>query len=674
MARQIKWRLQFKSLNDTGCLVNIYEEGYNGSSADTTKTGADVPFAVETGVTELIGGAVPFEYQEDDSSNLLEFIRIKTGVIRVIETTYGELDNLNPTSIRHHFVEAYYGTERVFTGFMQCQEFSNPWVASPRELEFSIVSPLGLLSSFNFVAPQTPGLVTLGSLMNEVMIGLNPSATDNTVSDYNNVIYPGESDYLPWKYYINSLVVCPFNEDFKHYDTGQLYSPKDYAFYVGGICACFGWIAHDTPSGIVFVQYNYPNNKDYQKLSVAGLSSFTGIGQVQQLATAFNNYYSNADDNAMQSVVMPLKELTLSVEGADISQKELTTKYSTTNGRLMSGGDTYRALSLTALGPDVDGTNIGTAIFDTGGNLYNNGLFPIAYAKINSGDLSVNIDEFWAIKYSSSWSPGEPMMTAKFFGMLPNDKNFNCLLKIKIARGTSLQTLDDSGYDTFSLNLVIKVDDKYYVLDTDTLTPNLTFNYIEISGTTGRVVPNKSLDAPLIGPVDDIGDADGIMFNIGIAMIGVLEVSLYPNNTYPLDDNDCLKITELKLSNPGAIDKAYYPEYRHQSEIKVGNNNTGVESADVTVNFSNYSSSRGDNSFGTKQDGPVANHPTFPYMFSPLNVLTQRVKKSAAVNFNEYAAKWTYWISGWRWRMIAKNFNMRDDEFTVTLARSSTIE
>ena len=79
MARQIKWRLQFKSLNNTGCLVNIYEDGYTGSSADTTKTGADVPFAVETGVTELKGADVPFEYEEDDSSDLLVFIRIKTG-------------------------------------------------------------------------------------------------------------------------------------------------------------------------------------------------------------------------------------------------------------------------------------------------------------------------------------------------------------------------------------------------------------------------------------------------------------------------------------------------------------------------------------------------------------------------------------------------------------------
>ena len=81
MARKIKWRLQFKSLNNTGCLVNIYEEGYTSSQADTTKTGADVPFAVETGVADLTGGAVPFEIQEDDSNNLTDFIRIKTGYL-----------------------------------------------------------------------------------------------------------------------------------------------------------------------------------------------------------------------------------------------------------------------------------------------------------------------------------------------------------------------------------------------------------------------------------------------------------------------------------------------------------------------------------------------------------------------------------------------------------------
>ena len=63
------------------------------------------------------------------------------------------------------------------------------------------------------------------------------------------------------------------------------------------------------------------------------------------------------------------------------------------------------------------------------------------------------------------------------------------------------------------------------------------------------------------------------MFNIGIYMIGAIEISLYPNTTLPLNDGDCIKVTEMSIINPGGIDEAYYPDYRHQSEIKVGNNN-----------------------------------------------------------------------------------------------------
>ena len=83
MARAIKYRLQFKSLNGTGCLVNVYVDGAS-SSADTSKTGADVPFAVENGVTALTGSANPLVFGETDSDNLLEVIRQKTGYLSVI--------------------------------------------------------------------------------------------------------------------------------------------------------------------------------------------------------------------------------------------------------------------------------------------------------------------------------------------------------------------------------------------------------------------------------------------------------------------------------------------------------------------------------------------------------------------------------------------------------------
>ena len=49
----------------------------------------------------------------------------------MVELTYGGLQGLRPRSLRDHYIEAYYGSECVFTGFMQCQEFDDDWVAAP---------------------------------------------------------------------------------------------------------------------------------------------------------------------------------------------------------------------------------------------------------------------------------------------------------------------------------------------------------------------------------------------------------------------------------------------------------------------------------------------------------------------------------------------------------------
>ena len=676
MARQIKWRLQFKSLNNIGCLVNIYEDGYTGSSADTTKTGADVPFAVETGVTELTGAAIPFTYEEDDSNDLTEFIRYKTGSINVIEKTYDELDGLYPTGIRQHFVEAFYGSERVFTGFMQCQEFDDAWVASPRELSFPIVSPLGLLAAFDFSIPSDHGLVTLGSLMQEVLIGLNPSATNSAASDYQNVIYPGTTAYAPWNNKINSTVIVPLNSSFKHYDCDSqenpidMYLPNSYEYFVDGVCKCFGWMVHDTPSGPVFSQYDYGGS--YQKLTVAGLVSLTGVEWLQQLSTSFNLYYSNVDDNAQQSIVMPAKKVTLKLEGTGISNKELTTKYATSKD-LMQGGSTYRSVSMVQKGPNVEADYLGKATIDTGGGLYNKGTFPLAYGKIESGAVAVELNDSWVIKYDSSWADNTKLINAKFFGNIPRSANGYCLLKLKMQRGWSLQDMNDNGYESFVLSLVIKIDGKYADLVNRNWSSTIVYNAITINGDTGKVQPNASLPSPQIGTPGDIGDVDGIIFGYGYNVSGSVEIGLYKNGSSDLEDGEILRITGLSLEDPGHIDEAYSGYYTDKDEIVVGNNQTGIDAKEIDVPFYNYQ--RGENSICNTDGITYGSYPTLPYMFRPLHVLTERVKRTTSViNFNEYAAKWTYWINGWRWRMIAKNFNLRDDEYTITLARSSAIE
>lgn len=659
MGRKIKWRLQFKSLNNTDCTVNIYEEGYTGST-----------------ITPLIGAAVPFEIQEEDSNDLTRFVRHKTAYLRVVETTYGELDALMPTSIRHHFVEAYYGSERVFTGFMQCQQFDNGWVAAPRELEFPLVSPLGLLDSFNFSVPSELKLVTLGSLMNELMIGLNPyessTSTSTTSSDYGYVIYPRTSSYSPWDNLIHSTVMCPFNDSFKHYDeSSKLFSPRDYRYFIEGICACFGWTVHDTPSAIVFAQYDYTGN--YSRLSVSGLKNLTGWESVQQLSDSFNSYYSNADNNALQSQVMPLKEVVLELEEPEIKKKSLGTSHTTSSlGSVGINSDynLYAYARLTQIGPDVNGDHIGTPNIGTEGQIYSPGLYPLAYGTAEQNAVTIGVQENWWLKYSTGWSAGSLLLKVIFYGMMPINSNGECLLKLQIERGTSMFDMKASDYTGFTVNLVIKVGSKYYNMTNDTMTSSFTLNAVTINGATGKVTPNKTLNG-------NHSDVDGILFRpweTGWGVIDSIEVSLYDSGITGLADGEYLKFSEVSIANPSTTDESYNSYYRNVGNITIGNNQTGTEDRSINVNFYNYSGHRGEHSFGNSNGSINGEPPTFPYLFRPMVVLQQKVRQIAAINFNEYAAKWTYWIYGWRWRMLAKSFNLRDDEFTITLARSSTIE
>ena len=680
MARQIKWRLQFKSLNNTGCLVNIYEDGYTGSSADTTKTGADVPFAVETGVTELTGADVPFEYEEDDSSDLLEFIRIKTGYLRVVESEFGALNSLMPTSIQHHFVEAFYGSERVFTGFMQCQEFDSPWVAAPRVLEFPVVSPLGLLEAINFSVPDTHELVTLGTLMHEVMCGLNPSASSTSSSpdsDYSNVINPSITDACdPWDFVTNSTVFIPLNSEFEHYDpnivgvvTPEMWIPQSYKYLIEGICKCFGWIVHDTPSSIVFSKYD-DTNSYYLQISVAGLLSFQRdqYDYIGMVTPSINQYYDNIDDNAMQTVILPLKEIIINTGNGNIGKKELSTKYSILEfSTLPSSGQDWIAIPLTQVGPNVTGTNIGKANINVFGDITLPGLFPLAYGVLNNGKF--NIDESWVIKYDTSWSKANPIITAKFFGNQPINNEGWTLFKLNCEYGSSIKNMQSSGYGNMNFWMVIKLENKYYDINNDTFYDNITYNAISIEGATGKIFPHTP------SFTGDVDDKDGIFIKVGRKIIGCVEISLHPKENSNIANGYIIRITEMSLNNPSNNLVPYYEIYNFEKQIRLDGNKSGNDTKEIDVDFNNYVYVLSENSIGQRDNYSRGSYPTYQYMFKPLYVLYQKVKQKAVVNRNEYMIKWIYdTIIGWRWRMLAKNFNLRDDEYTITLARSSTIE
>ena len=692
MARQIKWRLQFRSLNGTGCLVNIWEEGYTGSSADTTKTGANVPFTVESGVSSLTGAAVPFEYQDDDSTDLLNFIRVKTGYIRVIETYYGELDALQPTSLQHHFVEAFYGSERVFTGYMQCAEYSNGWEACPRELEYPIVSPLGLLSAKKFSVPAStstdvwPKTTNVGSFMYEVLCAIAPLA-DGTSSEYTHVQYPqfgGNQNYItfPWNGLISTTVLVPYNSAYKHYeDEGNLWEPKDMQYFVEGICANFGWLVYDTPTSIVFSKFDKPANGTNTRLPIANLltGSMTGESTFGGQRRIYDNY-DPVDDEATISVVRPLKKLEVNFDGDTPNTKSMTvahTKTASTRPWATVQGSNYRAYKLTPIGnnqtgprPDVFCTGSGmygnTPDYSTNATLTNAGLFPIALGKIDSGAKSLSISEYWGIHKTSDYGTNANLITVKFYGQIPMDNARRCLLKIRMAHGENF-LMSDSGFDSVNLTL-------YFKIGTTTLIPiNFQSQRIIIDGNTGAVSPNMQFSAPSLGANPEEDDLDGLMFDLSnIKDISQpVEVSIHLNQDSQLSSDEYIKFTEISLNNPAKATSKYYEPY----ENKLTFNGNGIDEKSLTVNINNRFGILNDHSFGTNSGETASfNEPTFPYMFTPLTVLDVDMKRhpgSTTKDYQDYVYRWTYWINGWRWRMIGRSFNLVDDQYNMMLARSS---
>lgn len=671
MARGIKWRMQFKSLEKVGCLVNIYEDGYT-SSADTTKTGLNVPFSVEQGVTELVGAAEPFTFEEGNSNDLLAFVRYNTGYISIVEESYGALDGLNPSSITQHFVEAFYGGRRVFTGYMQCQQFDNSWVAAPRVLNFPVISPLGLLSSFQFLPPGSGfanlGTTKVGEWLHEVLVRINPSASSASQSDYQQVTYP-RTDYRPWDSLIPSTTLVPFNDNYKHYDdTESIYSPKDFLFFIDGICSNFGWILHDTPNAVVFSQYDSITN--YSRVSVVGLVSLNDRENVVVApSSSLDTYMSDSDDDALLSMVQPLKKITISRVGGSTKEKSLEcvlTYLSSVSGHHKGTG--WASRSLEYRGVDVDGPSLtlGTAQFTAAGELSNYGLFPILYAHWEQSDSDISMSEYWVYHHTQGQGYSLPIIRKRFYGVLPSWAGYY-MLNLQLKKGTSLKDMKDSWSGNLYFNLSIRCGSKYWQSGFWVTSAVPLYTTVRILADTGHIESNN-INRDWYG-----FKQNGFVFDTlpGAEGFDVIEVALWSNNSHELDTGTLLQFVDFSIVPPGRI----FADYEQNDAADTIRKGGGIDEADIAVNINNYYPVKTENCFVNANGALTEAPPSYAYMFKPQYFLQERMKPLVQADHPFlYIQKWIHWKQGWLWKIISISFNLREDEYKINMCRSQIIE
>jgi hypothetical protein len=621
MARAIKYRLQFKSLKNEGCLVNVYVDGAT-SSADTSKTGADVPFAVESDVTALTGAASPLVFNETDSDDLLEVVRQKTGYMSVIEHTPGELDDLHPTTSTDRYIEVYYGARVVFMGYLQAQSFDTALDNGVHEVSFPINSPIGVISGLYFDSIKSAGTTTIGDLLQEICLALG----------YTWYILPRDilqSDTDPTTIEINNRIISPYNDLFD-YGANELFQPISYMDAIEGICNLFGCITHDGvylgSGAIFFTRFDYSGT--YKAYDVYGETD-----QHTSTQLALFNDYTAANNRANISTILPLDEL-------DIE-----------NGEYLD--DVDMNLDLATLGDAPGGRESSVTGIDGKVAFF----LPVSVA--DGGEFSSNLWSDSTVPYSSQTYQGN--MVRVF--------------------GTGSQAMIDLSYrqpQDIEPNVVLwqyifsEWPREKFVIKMTTL--NHTYNYRCKVTCDGKYLSKNSITGDLswvsaetyidLTPDIDgnymIGDADS-MFDHIPAVTAPVTFQLIPRGYESVYWGDHITGLQLIAAVNGL---AKYMGTRTEPTRRIrqqARRNTDT----ITMLVSDFVDTP-----NRIIGGHLTAQPDYAYMFRPVKKIDMLLKEINAVrDDDEYMDTFSIAGYGSGWRQVAVGFDLRNDNYRFTLMK-----
>ena len=628
-----RWTLPFMSLNGTECRVDIYKKGYTGST-----------------VTTLTGAAVPIRWDEDDDEDLLNVVRVKTGELNVIEINYGDLQDLYPTLSNDHYIEVYYGEDSnqndklIFVGFMQAQTFENNWEPGPRTLSFNIMSPLGLAEGLFFNKPTTPSFKSLGTMLREVIDGLN--------TNIGSIVFPDPESNGQMKTYcmfhmlLCSNVVTPEDGQYQYGLTAdELFSQRSYLEFLKGLCNCFGMMVHDHINDygtvqLLFSRFDYTGKySTIIKYQLAGgqTRSHTPIDGSTENNLA-NNTIVSANDNT-ESLILPLNKIEINYQGGFFSSASLPFDRCS---RYAGGGTGLYGWQMAYNIPINDELTSDKLISSPFLNSYGRLSSPgVVFAGVGQDSPK----EMVLIQKGTGWETGVPTI----FKWTIYDRpwsSFNISFKGKY--GSSIANLDNP--DTApTIHLFIKCGSRY-------------FTRSGWSTTAGSY---------------DVGFDE---WNIPVTDIGVVGRG-YPIEIWVTTDLQYLNAEYIYTIQDFKVESGYDEFYSYVyggsgTDSHTIDGDASEVSGTVDCLFSdqvqtlNLLSSAEGNTYTSYPENPY--YSAYRYLIASQNRLQVRVK--GTILTYAYIAKIIYFNSNWRWRIIAIGFNPIDDEYTITMHRSLTIE
>ena len=611
MARAKRWEIPFMSMNGTSCRIDIYDEDWSGSVTVLSTANSSAP-----GVpTEN-----PFFYEESSDDSLLEVIRYKTGYINLMELTYNGLVDLFPETDTEHYVEFYYGDTLDFTGYIQAQSFGNEFKALPRVISLPVISPLGLLSSMDFDTVSPPDLLYRADFFDEIITKLNAA--------YTGIIQP----YATRSFRLHSYITCPPNLNPGELDGSDAYEPVTLAKFVETYCHMFGLIAHDTPLYIVFSQFD--GDGDYTDDD--GATHTAGNGSTLY---AFDSYFSISDTDHKESLVRPLKEITVNYDGEYITSVQFDLKktvFMKKDSSEYACGAFFKVVNTEVYSAQFLNSNM-TGITNFLPTNYGVMLGSFGSPAQQVDGVLVYYTEAWGAPSSSTYK----VVEFRFYDYPVTVEGETCILEISCLRAPNLNELPAST-DTAPLSFSVDVDGEYYEIT------NFTW------GSTQTIISGR----------DKL-----YLFNTPKGKC--LTVTFYGSG---FRDEELTLITKVSLTAGELEQWQHKYEDKNTRTIKQDNKSTETGSFSMLYSYEKLNS----HAIFDAPDVVDYTPPAFGYMFKAqnrLDITAHRVPNtsSALTYMQAYIGKWTYFVLSWRWRMLAMSFYPRDDEYRITMLSSPSL-
>lgn len=310
MAR--KYFFTFKTFQNHTCRVDINDATYSGTAIELTKSNLNSPGCPADD---------PVVIEEDNSDNLFDVVRTKTGYLNLIEFQEGSLDDLHPQ--RNNDLEVYVLMDApssmmptddsaddyiIFHGYIQAQSFDNTLYGYRNKKKIPIQSVMGVIEADDITIGYNKLRKMLWSsfgsyykyvVMPEMTYNPSPGGTGTDV------------DIMEAEFSRN--ILYPYNDEYNHGVSGvdgipSVYTPISKFDLIEGLCYGLGLMAHDVGNMLVFTSYNVGR---YHKYKLSELGDDTEYSYDTITPEEINiGQFDFADDKSRVSSILPVKKIT----------------------------------------------------------------------------------------------------------------------------------------------------------------------------------------------------------------------------------------------------------------------------------------------------------------------------------------------------------------------------